>query len=333
MVVALIIMGLLLIIGFIFVGILNRNIRTADRMQSRSVEGDLSEAGIRYAHSQLLNSEEGADWRGTPTFLPQAAATTTLDPDIYYLRPAAPGLNFRPGQPDLGGPDGLGPFIRVPYRNGRSLIRVRYGPSDINIFNASPTGALRNPGLAHNYLMIESLGRKGVVRTSDPTTLSTAGPLQYTGFADDATLQAAIGQMGTRENAFGNKAINRAFVSIGIIESARFITNVHDVTRPADIGTSANLGVTFGNDDIADNLPQVVGGQTQLYTPGANPTIAAGLYPGMGSIVSNADLRINGILEVNLNKPLGDKISTAGRFVSADGGSDLRLAVTDFQGG
>lgn len=332
LVVALIIMGLLLIIGFIFIGILNRNIRTASTMQNRSAESDLSEAGIRYAHSMLLNSEEGADWRGKPNYLFQNATANTNDPDIYYLRPAAPGRNFRPGQPDLGGPDGLGPYIRVQYRRGRALVRVRYSPSDVNIFNTRPTGALRNPGLARNYLVIESVGRQGVINTNDPTTMSSSIPVQYTGFADDATLQQAVATMGSHENAFGNLAVNRAFVSIGIIESARFITNKYNVTRPAEIGISNNLGITFEGQDVGATLPQVLGGETQLYTPGANPTLTANPYPGFGSIFSNADLRISGHLIVNVNKKLGDIVATSGKFLT-DGPSDLTLNITDFQGG
>jgi hypothetical protein len=335
LVVALIIMGLLLIIGFIFVAILNRNIQTAGRMQSRSAENDLSEAGIRYAHSMLLNSEAGADWRGALTYQPSNTVLATRDPDIYYLRPPAFAdvnmtirRNFRPGQPDFGGPDGLGPYTRVNYSRGRVLVRVNYAPSDINIFNSTPTGALRNPGLVRNYLIIESIGRQGAVNTSDPTTLGSGQPVQYAGYGSDAELQSAVAEMGTREKSFGNRAVNRAFASIGIIESARFITNKDHVTRPAELGTSADLGVIYRGEDISASLRQQLGTSSQLYTVGPNPTLTAQSYPGSGSIFSNASLRIHHNLEVNLNPDLGDKIVTSESIIPADPSSSMILNVT-----
>jgi len=73
-IVALIVLGLLLILGLVFLGIINNSIQGSARQQTRSVANDLAEAGVRYAHSQLLRSPEGADWRGattppTPAFL------------------------------------------------------------------------------------------------------------------------------------------------------------------------------------------------------------------------------------------------------------------------
>lgn len=348
LVVALIIMGLLLIIGFIFISILSRNIKTAGRMQTRSLENDLSEAGIRYAHSMLLNSESGADWRGTPTYMPTNTAATSLDPDIYYLRPPAyldknltQRLNIRPGQPDLGGPDGLGPFIRVNFRGGRALVRVSYAPSDINIANASPTGALRNPGLVRNYLIIESVGRSGQVNISDPTTLSKGTPTQYAGFGSDAALRQALATMGAHETVFANKAVNRAFASIGIIESARYITNKYKVSRPAEIGISDNLGVMYDGLSIAAGDPgngipplsQELGTSLPIYNVSSNPTLTAASFPIGGSLYSNADLVVHGHVTADVNQTLGDKWVVNGTITGANAGAQLTFNLTKLVAG
>ena len=100
-----------------------------------------------------------------------AAYTYTVDPDAYYLRPAT-YVAMQGGQMDLGGPDGLGPYIRVNFDNGRALLRVRYAPSDANVFSSSPDGPLRNPGVVHNFLILEAVGRQGTVNVNDPTTLA-----------------------------------------------------------------------------------------------------------------------------------------------------------------
>jgi Tfp pilus assembly protein PilX len=63
LVIAVIILGILLILGTAFAGIVSRNITEAGRAAQRTVGTDLAEAGARLAHTQLLNSELGADWR------------------------------------------------------------------------------------------------------------------------------------------------------------------------------------------------------------------------------------------------------------------------------
>jgi Tfp pilus assembly protein PilX len=68
LILAILILGVLLIIGFAFAGIISQNITFSGKARQRTVSSDLSEAGIRYAHYQMLNSELGADWR--PQFTP-----------------------------------------------------------------------------------------------------------------------------------------------------------------------------------------------------------------------------------------------------------------------
>ena len=89
---AIIILGVLLVLGMVFIGIVNRNIVGSGRMQTRSVANNLAEAGVRYAHQQLLNNS--ADWRPAQTVLAGTAGDITRDPDALYLRPGT-GFGWR----------------------------------------------------------------------------------------------------------------------------------------------------------------------------------------------------------------------------------------------
>ncbi len=325
-IIAMVVLGVLLILGFVFLGLVASNSKSAYNLGNRAAANDLSEAGIRYAHSNLVQSQLGADWRGTPTLLSQASnapANTTLDPDAFYLRPAAGNGLFFPGTNliDQGGPDGLGYYFRVQYANGRSLVRVRYAPSDANIFSTSPVGPLRTPGLARDYIIIESIGREGLVNTSDPTTLNAPTPVQFQGFggADQGLLNDAVALMRKGEAVFPFTQVNRAFASIGILETARFITNKYNVTRPADIGIPFELGVMYnsitqGNPfeySVQSQLPYPLGGPQNMYTPGTNLVAANNIVMG-GSAYSNANVTFHGTVSLNLNQYLGDQFDVAG---------------------
>ncbi len=333
-IIAMIVLGVLLILGFVFVGLLRGNVRSAQRNQSRTLANDLAEAGIRYAHSQLLHSSLGADWRGTPTAPIVSNPGFTRDPDAYYLRPASrntsgQAIPFRPGAAmlDQGGPDGLGPYVRVAFNNGRALIRVRYAPSDANIFSANPTGPLRKPGAVRNYLIIESVGREGVVKANDPTTTLNQGTELALNFNSTNELQAGLADYERFTKQWPNSRALVAYNSIGIIESARYITNVFNVSRPADLGIPAELGSEYVSGvntiDVAANLPLQLGTMSNISSS------ATTVPPGQGSVFSNADLLIHGKVETALNTWLGDSWIVAGSISLAPSAS-LSVTKTDF---
>jgi hypothetical protein len=321
-VVALIILGLLLILAFTFLAIINNSLKTATRMQNRSLASDLSEAGIRYAHSQLLNSELGADWRARPVSLQPVVgnADLTTDPDAYYLRPAS-NLPWpsNPRMRDMGGPDGLGPYTRIGYSNGRALVRVRYAPTDANILANSPQAALRT-GAQRDYTIIESVGREGAVRLSDPTTLQSTGGVQFQNYGSTAQLERALAQMQTNDNQVAGSRKLRAFASIGIIESGIFVHNKDRVSRPVSLGVPSDLGAwgsNFRGDttfDVGRNLPRIVGGVQ---------TFMGLTLPGLGSMHVNGDLEVNGQLITNLNPLLGERVTVAGVISTKDQDSAL----------
>jgi hypothetical protein len=335
LIIAMIVLGLLLILGFVFLGIVERNIHGTATAQLRSTANDLSEAGIRYAQGQLVDSPLGADWRGNLTTMPSVAGNPnfTLDPDALYLRKGT-GLPWQPGNPreDLGGPDGLGPFIRynAPGALGRVLIRVQYAPSDAAVFSSSPSGPLRNPGQVHSYLQIESIGRTGVVSINDPTTLSTGNPVQFTGFTSTAQLQGAIATLEQYDSQFVNGRHLLAFATPAITNYARYITNKFNVSRAADIGLPnpstglAGVGVSYcaGCTTLTDTNYQDIGTQVD-YQQGSVGTITSNsttnpVQPLGGSLMSNADLTLHGNLNFNLNEFFGDKLLIAGRLLGDD---------------
>jgi hypothetical protein len=161
LIIAIIIVAVLLILGVAFSIIVSQSVSLSGDALRRQVANDLSRAGIETMHERMLNSSADVAFLNTSFVnLPDF----TKDPDAMYLRPAS---NFRFPSPsgnvrDLGGPDGLGQYVRFEFDRGRALVRVRYAPSDYDAF-ADPTGALKQPGRARRYLIIESVGRPGQV--------------------------------------------------------------------------------------------------------------------------------------------------------------------------
>lgn len=324
--IALVVLFILLVLGLVFTGIVSRNINQTATAVGRTASNDLAESGIRYAHSQLLNSALGADWRGEPIDI-ATNGDATIDPDMLYLRPGT-GIPLRDDADtvlDLGGPDGLGPFTRVQFQRGRALVRVRYSPTDASIFQAQTVGTFSNPGAARNYLIIESVGRLGRVNLNDPTTLSSITPIQFRNFPNNAAFRTALGEMRNADAKQVNSRRLVGFATIGIIESARFITNKDKVSRPAEIGVSNILGVQY--EGAAVNPPLVLGSLTnipRLTTPALpQANVAVG-----GSLFSNADLQVHGTVQTFLNASLGDSWLVNGTVRGADangGGGGVSL--------
>jgi len=281
LIIALLVLGVLLILGFVFLGLISRNIVSTGRAQQRSVANDLAEAGIRFVHGQLLSSPLAADWQVTPT-----AGVTPRDPDFEFLQPT--------------GPDGLGPYERIDFDAGRALVRARYGSSDANIWTTNPVGPLRNPGAAKNYVIIESVGKPGKINVNDPTTLTDA--------------------RGSRDKVQSRKLI--AFASIGITEQAFFVTNKFNVSRPAEIGAPAEVGVSY-DDRVGGPIPTpsvmipTQFGDTALL-PTLNGGTSIGQIPYGGSMYINADVVWHGPVTANINRHMGDGIVVTGTSVGAD---------------
>ncbi|MCG9894445.1 MAG: hypothetical protein MH204_03070, partial [Fimbriimonadaceae bacterium] len=283
LVIAILLLGVLLILGLAFAGIVSRNVADAGRSRTRTLASDLAQSGITLSHYQLVNSRLGADWR--PAVTPPIgvdAAGFTRDPDGLYLRPGT-GLTIvpDPANPaatiiDRGGPDFLGPYTRQAADGGRRLVRVRYEPNQLDAKASRADGSLRSPGSTGNRIIIESIGRAGSVTVAgriDPTLLLTE-QIQIAGFANSGAAIQALNRARSLDQSL-NPTTRRmvAFATIGLIDQARFITNKNRSSRPADIGvpteTAGGIGIGegIGNSTVA---PQSILGR---FFPEPNPAL------------------------------------------------------------
>ncbi|MBX3111874.1 MAG: hypothetical protein KF857_07680 [Fimbriimonadaceae bacterium] len=340
LVIAIIILAVLLILGLAFAGVVSGNISGASRSAKRTVTEDLAHAGAEYAHSQMLNSALGADWRPDPT-PPAMSGNFTRDPDAYYTRPGTyMQVTPDPARPtiqitDLGGPDYLGPYSKLSFSRGRALVRVRYAPSDYDAF-AAPTGSLRQPGAARAYTIIESVGRSGQTTTDgrvDPSLL-LGDSVQILGLPDAAALAAAVGKLKAADAQVTDSKKLTALASIGIVESAMFITNKDKQTRAAEIGApstlpgspfwnnNTNVGVTYEGTDV--RIPNALGedfGATSM--PGSTADWAQ--VPGLSSLYSNADVKFYGSTSFVLNRALDEKLLVAGKVTPGNDAASLSI--------
>lgn len=355
LIIAIIILGILLILGFAFAGIISRNINEASRGQKQNLASDLARAGADYAHYQLRYSELGADWRPSPTPPDADAAGFTKDPDALYLRPADafPFSNEArlANIVDLGGPDGYGPYTRIFYDRGRALVRVRFSPSTYEAF-ANPNGQIREPGKVRDYIVIEVIGRPGALRTGtrlDPS-LQLPERVRVFNFANITEKTSEISRLKSLNNTLVNSRRLLAYASIGIIEHLRYITDKGKVSRPAELGfpnstlagnnrpspmDQANTGASYGDgqapyngiNDIRPVQGQMLWGR-KFPEPNRGSANSWQTITGLGSLYSNCGLKIYGTHLVNLNSTFGESWDVAGNLSSANSQSVVNLTRT-----
>lgn len=318
LVVSLSILFILGILGLVFIRIVAGSSITARFGSEDALANELAKAGVRYSFAQLRFSEDGADWRPQPPIPvpadvdptrppglgpnsdPEDPTATNPDPDYYWLRRQVdPALN---DPNDRGGPDGLGCYTRINYRNGRALIRVRFGPSGLALFTGNIATPLSQPAKYRAYTIIDSVGRPGVFNPNDPTSARVPN------------------QQRARQLT--------AIASIGTMESARYIHNKDNRTAPIELGIPANFGANYNGTPVA--VPMIWGG-FQSPTP-------AGLYPGNlitlgGPMYVNGDLLIHGDVEAFLHSDLGDQINIYGDLKFADANSSLLINRISAQAG
>lgn len=313
LVITLIILFVLVTLGFVVILVVGRELGSTGIARERNVANDLAQAGVRYAYSQLRFSEDGADWRPEPPIPvagdvdpnrppglgpnsdPENPAATNPDPDYFWLRRQVdPAVN---NPADKGGPDGLGAFTRLNYKDGRVLIRVRYSPSGQELFGAG--GAVGPQGKLRAYTILESAGRPGAFNSLDPTSV--------------------------RQPNLQNVRQLAAVVPIGIIESAWYVTNKEERNQPIDVGNPMDFGSNFLGTPVS--IKRVAGGTVVPSPGGINRTLGAPMY-------FNGDVQVFGNLqgasggsgmEVYLNSDFGDQIDIAGNLTFKESNSPLRI--------
>ncbi len=354
LIIAILVLGVLLIIGFAFAGLVSRNISEAGRSQTRTIASDLAQAGLNFAHYQLVSSQQGADWRPdmTPPAETAPGSGLTRDPDAVYLRPSS-GLTVAPdpNNPsftlvDRGGPDFKGPYSREFTNRGRRLIRVRYEPNNISSFVTGQDSSLRNPGKAKGMVVIESVGRSGVLQQGgrfDPT-LQLAEAVRIGGYASPAQLQRTLSEArGKDASLMPDTRKMTAFASLGLIDSALFITNKYNSSRSADIGfpggglgdgpdaagSGAVMTGTSGDVDVV--VPSVLGSSYPEPNPGLSGSFQT--IPGGGGITSNANVVFHGQTRMTLNAFFGEAVKVSGTIRAANSFSQLQISRVTYDRG
>lgn len=335
LVIAIIILAILLILGVAFSLIVSQSVSLSGDALRRQIANDLAKAGIETMHERMLNSSADVPFLDTtPPNLPDF----TKDPDAMYLRPASflqfpsPSNSVR----DLGGPDGLGPYVRFEYDRGRALVRVRYAPSDFDAF-ADPTGALRQPGRARRYLIIESVGRPGRVTVGgrvDPTRQLNE-VVQIRNYVSTLDLQQKLARMHEVDSRVLPSRRMMAFATLGVGDDAIFITDINHTGSKAEMGPvtpGAGGTVNSSTSSGAYYLGAPVSVPTYLGQSYVEPNMGVGnawrTVPGLASIRSNTSLILHGDWFVNLNASLGESISVAGSVEAANDAASLNIART-----
>ena len=315
LVIVLIIMFVLITLGFVVMVVLGREITATGISRERNIADDLSQAGVRYAYSQLRFSEDGADWRPEPpqpvpadvlpnvppglgpNSDPENPTATNPDPDYFWLRRQGVPGNADPN--DRGGPDGLGCFTRLNYDTGRTLVRTLYVPSNATMFTQSGT-VDPNKSKLRSYTIIQAIGRPGSFNSLDPTSARQPDPQNYR----EAT----------------------AIVPIGIIESAIYVTNKEERSQAAQIGNPLDFGAMIGGAPV--KVKRQYGG-TVVNGPGGQRVLGAPMY-------FNSDVEAFGWMtdpdgssgmEVFLNNDLGDQIAASGDFTFAESAAPIILQL------
>jgi len=329
LIIAMIVMGVLLMLGIAFTIIVGGAVNLSGESRKRELANDFAKGGIEVMHERMLNSSADAPFLNTtPPNLPDV----TKDPDAMYLRPAS-GFTFPSASGnviDLGGPDGLGPYARFDFDLGRALVRVRYAPSDYDAF-ADPSGALKQPGRARRYLIIESVGRPGRISPNDPTQLlNEAVRIRF--YANAGDLAAWLQRMHDVDSRILPSRKMMAFATIGIGDDAMTITDIHNTDKPAELGfptpgaggtvdSVATVGAYYLGNPV--NVPVWFG---QAY---AEPNSGLGngwrTVPGHGGIRSNTSIVVHGQVNVAVNAGLGEGVYTAGEFSAANDGAQINV--------
>jgi hypothetical protein len=335
LIVAIIILGILLILGIAFSIIVSQSVTLSGDALRRQLANDLAKAGVETMHERMLNSSaDVAFLSSTVVNLPDV----TKDPDALYLRPASP-YNFPTASnavPDLGGPDGLGPYVRFEYDRGRALVRVRYAPSDYDAFS-DPTGALTQPGRARRYLIIESVGRPGRVTVGgrvDPTRQLNEA-VRIRNYGSQGALAQELAHMHEVDGRVLPSRKMIAFATLGVGDDALFVTDINHTNTAAEIGfpepggggtvgSAASVGAYFAGTPVT--VPTVLG--VSYPEPNAGGGNLWRSVPGGGSVRSNTSLVLHGDWSVHLNSSLGESVSVAGEVAAANDATSLLLSRT-----
>lgn len=279
--IAVLLMSVILLVGILFVALVNRNQQQSARHGDVVTASELCAAGIRYVDRMLQTSPLGADWR--PSFVAYDPATYNADdpatwpsPPAMYEDSNSAGDNTDPnfwgpdgieGSEDdyysdfdiargwcplrAGDPDAPGPFLRFGF--------TRYPDPAPGVPLAS---GLNNATFGRGYALVRV--------TYDPDPPYEPGDTQTQNALSNCIMIESIGRVSDMSTVFRRMV---AYKPIGLTDHLRWITNTTqsgeravlgirpfiDFDRSGTVATNEALQIEFGGPIRSNTYLQVAG--------------------------------------------------------------------------
>lgn len=345
--IAVLLMGVILLVGILFAAIVSFNQEQSARHLDLVAAQLQADAGINYASAMLENSPQGADWR--PRFVPYAGTGTEVitDSTTWPKDPATwpnPPAKYEDGSVDFNffGPDGIEgtdddyysdfEIVRgwFPLRHGSpsapgDFIRMGYfrfpDPNQV----ASSSGGKDAQNIGRGYFLLQvTYDPDPPYEPGDPTTQD-----RMSGY----TKITSIGRSVQESNVFRRVV---AYKPIGLMDNMRWITNKSGQASQAVLGVRANVDMDAsgswdpsGRESLYSYLSGPIRSEVPLYWAGqqvvASPSTVFRLRdtPDAGE----GYLRDDFVLAGRGLYALDDPDAASGAAVQVDGGANQILPL------
>lgn len=251
--VAVLLMLAILLVGILFVALVSYNQSQSVRHEDMVLAQALAEWGIRYADQMLMTSAEGADWR--PPDPPALYADGSYDAGFY-------GPDDIPGNEDDYYTDdeiarGWAPLRAGSLSNPGGYIRRGFTrfPDPRQPASSMPGGGDALVGRGYFLLRV----------TYDPDPPYEPGDRQT---PDPLSRHIKIESIGRVVDMGNVHRMLVAYKPLGLTDYARFVTDVTNEGRPAELGIPAYLDMN--NDGVPNTTP--VDPNADISDPASVPT-------------------------------------------------------------
>lgn len=348
---AVLLMGVILLVGVLFAAIVSFNQEQSARHLDLVAAQLQAEAGINYASGMLENSPQGADWR--PRFVPYtpvAPVPLVTDPTTWPKDPAtwpSPPARYEDGSVDFNffGPDGL-EGTEDDYYSDFEIVRgwfpLRHGdPSAPGEFMrmgffrypdpnqvASATGGKDNSTMGRGYFLMQV--------TYDPDPPYEPGDPTAQDRMSGYTKIVSIGRSVQESNVFRRLV---AYKPIGLMDNMRWITNKSGQASQAVVGVRANVDMDASDtwqydaqikEAVFSYLPGPIRSEVPLYWAGqqvdTNPSTVLRLRTSPDA--NEGYLRDDFIFAGRGLFALDDPDAANGAALQVDGGANAILPLT-----
>lgn len=340
--VAVLLMGVILLVGILFAAIVSYNQDQSARHVDVVAAELQAEAGIQYANSMLENSPQGADWR--PRFVAYDPATYNAnDPGTWPSPPAMYVDNTV--DPNFYGPDNA-PDTEDDYYSDFEVIRgwyplrqgtvtapgnfVRYGFHRVPDPNqVAPTGSAKdNPTLGRGYFLLQvSYDPDPPYEPGDPT-----GQDRMSG----CTRIVSIGRAVEESNVYRRLV---AYKPLGLTDHLFWVTNASGTAEDATLGARPGVdlnasGAVEAGESLLSDLDGPVRSERRLVWVGNDLDPSAAVNSSLQFQLRDQPASNEGYLRDDFVYAgrglfaLDGTDATGGASVTLNGGAAANLPVT-----